>query len=605
VKKDIMYKPGKNRYPLSTLLLLAAIMPWFQSGFAGNEYPARQHEQIYLHLDRFLYVTGDRLWYKAYVIDPVSWDFSSESKVLYIELINSANEKVSRQILRLTDGQAHGDIFIPDTLDSGVYTLVAYTNWMRNTGPASFSGKHILIYNRFENPDARVEPEESVQAKPDPFVPDTIFTKQPESNDRIAKVLINSNKMEYMTREKVVLDIKVSVNNLLSPSHYSVSVAKVPPVPFYMDNPMLSKLVSCSDIRTARMDTGQYFPKEVKGILVQGMLVWKHNHLPAAGLKLLLAIPDSVPVFDYCLTDTLGRFSFVLDKDYTSKLLYLLPAGNKRIADSLMIRWDEKFSDRAFFSDQVFEFPSLDPEFLLSQRKRIAIQHVYEINRNISADKRITPVQTNGHPFYGIPSFTVYPEEYMPLPNFKEIARELLPLVRFTGQPGNYSLHIHNPETNYPMRQSFVLLDGIPVYDLNLISGLGSSDLEKIEIQNISRIYGDFILNGMVALYTKDKRIHSMDLTKSHLVYEFPKFYNPGIHTQPVYDTEEQKNERIPDFRDLLYWQPENIAGPDGKARLEFYTSDETGKYRITVEGVTMEGIPFSSTLDLNVTRIE
>ncbi len=30
---------------------------------------ANEGERIYLHLDRYLYMTGDRLWYKAYVLD--------------------------------------------------------------------------------------------------------------------------------------------------------------------------------------------------------------------------------------------------------------------------------------------------------------------------------------------------------------------------------------------------------------------------------------------------------------------------------------------------------------------------------------------------------
>ena len=47
----------------------------------------------------------------------------------------------------------------------------------------------------------------------------------------------------------------------------------------------------------------------------------------------------------------------------------------------------------------------------------------------------------------------------------------------------------------------------------------------------------------------------------------------------PDYSTATTKNNRIPDYRNTLYWKPDLHTGKDGKAEIDFFTSDETGNY--------------------------
>ena len=59
----------------------------------------------------------------------------------------------------------------------------------------------------------------------------------------------------------------------------------------------------------------------------------------------------------------------------------------------------------------------------------------------------------------------------------------------------------------------------------------------------------------------------------------------------PVYDTPEKVNDKTPDHRTTLYWNPCLQTGPDGKAAFEFYSGDSgSPKYEITLEGVTSSG---------------
>ena len=59
------------------------------------------------------------------------------------------------------------------------------------------------------------------------------------------------------------------------------------------------------------------------------------------------------------------------------------------------------------------------------------------------------------------------------------------------------------------------------------------------------------------------------------------KFYAP--------DYENEQKENVSDYRSTLHWEPE-IKTENGKASVTFYTSDQTGKYLVFVEGITNEG---------------
>lgn len=61
------------------------------------------------------------------------------------------------------------------------------------------------------------------------------------------------------------------------------------------------------------------------------------------------------------------------------------------------------------------------------------------------------------------------------------------------------------------------------------------------------------------------------------------EFYNP------TYDTPE-KGKNIPDLRSTIYWNPSLQFDKDGKAVVEFYTSDSPSSYNVEIEGISKSG---------------
>jgi hypothetical protein len=62
----------------------------------------------------------------------------------------------------------------------------------------------------------------------------------------------------------------------------------------------------------------------------------------------------------------------------------------------------------------------------------------------------------------------------------------------------------------------------------------------------------------------------------------------------PDYSSEEVRDNRIPDYRNTLYWNPCVKPDKDGKARVEFWSSDNKADYIINIQGITTEGKTFS-----------
>ena len=104
-------------------------------------------EEIYIQTDRDEYISGEYLWFNAYLIDRQSLKPSSSSKIVYFELLNPENRPVVQKRIGLVKGFGPGEINIPDTLTTGTYTIRAYTSWMKNFLPYNCFIKDIKIYN--------------------------------------------------------------------------------------------------------------------------------------------------------------------------------------------------------------------------------------------------------------------------------------------------------------------------------------------------------------------------------------------------------------------------------------------------------------------------
>jgi len=104
-------------------------------------------EKVYLHLDKELYLQGQSIWYKAYVITEPYSTLDTLTNNLYVELVDARSKIIERQTLFLKAGLGYGSFDLPQDINSGLYYLRAYTNWMRNFDEAFYFLRPIEIEN--------------------------------------------------------------------------------------------------------------------------------------------------------------------------------------------------------------------------------------------------------------------------------------------------------------------------------------------------------------------------------------------------------------------------------------------------------------------------
>ena len=96
-------------------------------------------EKIHVMTDRGVYLAGDTLWLRAWVVDAATHQPVFASKFVYVELVSPTDSLCARvKIHQDDDGVFQGHLPIPDDLPEGRYQLTAYTLFMQSAGTDYF-----------------------------------------------------------------------------------------------------------------------------------------------------------------------------------------------------------------------------------------------------------------------------------------------------------------------------------------------------------------------------------------------------------------------------------------------------------------------------------
>jgi len=136
-----------------------------------------------------------------------------------------------------------------------------------------------------------------------------------------------------------------------------------------------------------------------------------------------------------------------------------------------------------------------------------------------------------------------------------------------------------------------VLLDGMPVFNLNKIMAFDPLKVRRLDVLTTRYFLGPLLYDGIVSYATYTGDLAGFPLDAHALLQEYEGLQGEREFYAPRYDTPAQKQSRLPDFRNLLYWNPQ----ADTKAPLSFYTSDQAGTYRVVVQGLSESGLSGSS----------
>ncbi len=163
-----------------------------------QQYP---QEKVHLHMDKPYYAIGDKIWFKAYVVNAEKNELSDHSRILYVELINDKDSVKQSLKLPLNTGLSSGDFTLADSLKEGNYRIRAYTTWMRNFGEEYFFDKTIMVGNSISN---RILTEAKYS-----------FAEDPRGQKVLANINFTDTDGEVLARKEVNYSVELDFRNIL------------------------------------------------------------------------------------------------------------------------------------------------------------------------------------------------------------------------------------------------------------------------------------------------------------------------------------------------------------------------------------------------------
>jgi hypothetical protein len=484
--------------------------------------------------------------------------------VAYVELIGENSKPVYQTKIALKNGIGYGDFFIPATLPTGNYRVVAYTKWMKNFPPSEFFHAVITIVNPFLVPD-------EIGAQKNP----PSNTQMPAHNAEPAdEIKISLAKKQFSVRERIALDIenKDSINEITA----SINV-RLLEKPFYTADP---RIKAGDPVIANATQSFRYIP-DLRGELILGRVVNKRTKEALAGEVVYLTAPSKNFTFEVTQTDSLGRFLFSTDNLFSATLLFQLASAS---INDFEIELGPQFLDR--YEDFTPPPFSIDSSF----REMIERRNLYSQIENAyyEVKKDSIPTDAENTPFFGTPDKIYLLDDYVRFTTMEDIFREYIPEVVLRKKNDHFELQLVNSINSLRLTGApLILLDGIPILDADVVMNYNPLYLQRIEIVARKYFYSVLQTDGIISMRTYDGNAKGLPtdklLQRVHSAMQPPKIYYT-----PSYSL--KTDSRVPDFRIQLLWESTIVLGAAKTKNVSFFTSDVTGTFVITVSGFTRDG---------------
>lgn len=539
-------------------------------------YKSIPQERVFVHYNSTFLLSGEQLLYKVYCLNSKTNRFTKLSKVAYVELVDSDLKVHFKHKILLNSGFGEGDFFIPASIKSGNYKIIAYTKWMQNGGDNNFFQGNISILNPFTDNSNFL----SVKNETD-SINNVTKTKFNNSSN---KLILSLNKKKYTNRESVSLIINSpKIEDFYG--NYSISVRKIDSflIPEKYNSITYQSLFTEENL--IKTNSNKIYLPEFRGELISGKVVEIDSKKIVPEIDISISIPGKDYVFKVSKTDQKGNFYFNLDKEYNSSKA-TLQIDNANSEKYQIILHDEAVIN---YRNIVFH------KFKLTEKAKKIIEKrsIYnQIENAYNAKKQDSLIKyTNADKFYSSKIYTYYLDDYTRFKTLKETLTEITEHIYYSRKGDEYSIKLLGFDFFFKNNKPLILIDGLQILNHNEIIDLKSKQIKKITVVKDNYIYGTKTYNGVIILETFNGNYENKVSKEYKKNINLFKPLIPKKYFKQKYDSVNDK--RIPDYRYQLFWE-QNFKLSKNTNSIQFFTSDDIGKYEISLEGFTNKGKPIS-----------
>lgn len=178
-------------------------------------------------------------------------------------------------------------------------------------------------------------------------------------------------------------------------------------------------------------------------------------------------------------------------------------------------------------------------------------------------------------------------KDYLQMPTMIEVVCELVRAVEYRKVNGRDVVRVYTTQRKPTNKTGpLYVIDGQITKDPSYFLSLKPADVISFKVVKDSRklfVLGRLGDNGVILIKTKNQNVV---VRENHRI-DFPGFLPASKFISG------KVNSQIPDFRSCLYWSPKIILKGAASQELNFYTSDDVGKFKLQVYGVGEDGSTF------------
>jgi TonB-dependent SusC/RagA subfamily outer membrane receptor len=339
------------------------------------------------------------------------------------------------------------------------------------------------------------------------------------------------------------------------------------------------------------------YPYPLEQLLSLSGQVFSNKQVPAPGATVSLFRFGSGSDITEATTDSAGRFLFAGFSGRDSTRMLVQVKGKKGLRNP-SIKLDRRVVETS--KTPVRPLPDTAPgkaPYLASSKRQQVVERQYSPNAktimlgNVTVKGRAP--QADPRRIYGQPDVVIKTKDIPAASSYINVLQLLQGRVAglsITGSGFDMRAQIRGQGT------PLIVVDGIPM-DTDILNSIPVTDVESVEVLKgaSAAIYGSRGGGGVIAIFTKrgnpDYDFSNDPASPNMQTYLMPRYYQVRQFYAPAYAN--SRNANVPDFRSAtLYWNPNIRTDASGQTTVSFYTSDEAGTFRLTLEGVSAAGSP-------------
>lgn len=326
------------------------------------------------------------------------------------------------------------------------------------------------------------------------------------------------------------------------------------------------------------------FMPEYSGHIVTGTLVNSQTNQPARDIFTYLTVAGPQNQLYVTKSDSAGRLLFNTRDFYGPREIIM---QNKWQQDSIYhINITSPFSDQNI-SEGLPAF-TLNPEIrndIVRRSLDMQVQNIFFAKQI----KQFNESAADSSMFYGKPDYTYLLDDYTRFTNTEEVVHEYVRLVVITHDRGKRSFDIIHDKSTM-LHQPLVILDNKPIFDIDKAYDLDPLKIKRLDVVTSNYVYGPAVFNGILHFTSYYGSSATTELDPRAMVFDYDGLQLDRKFYSPVYDSDQQRSSTIPDFRNVLYWNPNAGTDQKGERKLSFYTGDKPGRYVGVIEGISPNG---------------